>query len=130
MKTYKILIVEDEKPLREILRDKFQQEKFDVLEAKDGQEGLEMAMKESPDIILLDIVMPVMDGMTMARKIREAERKRNILVGNQIPIIFLTNLGDEGHQTSGQKEGIYNYLIKSNWPIESVVKQVKDKLEI
>lgn len=122
MKTYKILIVEDEKPLRDILVDKFKKEDFEVLEAADGEKGLKLALAENPDLILLDIVMPLMDGLRMAKKLREAN--------NQIPIIFLTNLSEEKYRTNGQKEGIYDYLVKSNWTIEAVVQKVKDRLGI
>ena len=69
----KILIVEDELSLREALAKKLVSENFEVLEAENGQIGLEVATREKPDLILLDIIMPVMDGMTMLKKLKENE---------------------------------------------------------
>ena len=69
----KILIVEDETPLRNAVSDILTFEGFGVLQAKNGQEGLDIALAEHPDLIVLDIMMPVMDGMASLRKIREDE---------------------------------------------------------
>lgn len=124
----KILIIEDERPLREALRDKLQKEGFDTLEAADGREGLELALKEEPNLILLDIIMPVMDGFTMAERLREEESKRNVLANNSIPIILLTNLSGVENMAEAQKHGIYTYLVKTDWKIENVVKKIKDTL--
>src|SRR5689334_6315852 len=89
MKTvHKILIVDDEKPLLEALTDKFTREKFSTFGASDGEEGLEVAKRIQPDIILLDIVMPKMDGMTMLKLLREEPW------GKDVPVILLTNLSD------------------------------------
>lgn len=126
--TKTILIVEDENPLRKALQDKLTQENFNVLEAKDGQEGLNIALEKKPDLILLDIVMPVMDGLTMSKKLREEERKEGKLSEGQIPIVFLTNLSDEKSLSSGQQEGIYDYLVKSSWTLDGIVKKINDKL--
>lgn len=126
----KILIVEDDDALRKVLTDKLGHENFDVVEAKDGQSGLEAARHEKPDFILLDIMMPVMDGFEMATKWREEEKQNKVPPPDQIPITFLTNLGDEAKLAEAQKKGFYNYLIKSNWKIEDVVKHIKDRLKI
>ena len=83
----KILVVEDEISLRKALADKFRREGFAVLEAKDGEEGLAVALKEQPHIILLDIVLPKMDGMTMLKKLRQENAW-----GKSVPVILLTNL--------------------------------------
>lgn len=83
-----ILIVEDEESLRSILMDKFRFEKFKVHGAKNGEEGLEKVMKIIPDIILLDIVMPKMNGMIMLRKMKD------IVAVKDIPVIVLSNLSD------------------------------------
>ena len=120
----KILIVEDEQDLRQTLVDKLTREGFDVLEAKNGEEGLKAALKEHPDLILLDIIMPVMDGMTMMKKIREDEW------GRGVPVIMLTNLSDIERVSEAVESGIYEYLVKSDWKIEDVVKKVKKKLGI
>ena len=125
--TKTILIVEDEDTLRNVLREKLEKENFSVLEAKNGQEGLDLALAKKPDLILLDIVMPVMDGLTMAKKIREEERKAGKLSEGQMPIIFLTNLSDEKTLSSGQQAGVYDYLVKATWTLDGIIKKIKDK---
>lgn len=70
-KEHTILIVEDDVPELNALRDKFTHEGFSILEAKNGEEGLATALREHPDLILLDIIMPVMDGMTMLVNLRK-----------------------------------------------------------
>ena len=117
-----ILIVEDETPLRMALRDKLVREGFSVLEAKNGQEGLAVAVHVHPDLILLDIVMPVMDGMTMLKELRADHW------GQNAKVIVLTNLSDNDKLADAMEQGSYDYLVKSNWTIESVVAKVKDRL--
>lgn len=120
----KILIVEDEQDLREALTDKLTREGFSVLEAKNGEEGLKVALAARPDLILLDIVMPVMDGMTMMKKLREENEW-----GKNVSIILLTNLSATDQIISGivEDEPAY-YLVKSDWKIEDVVKKVRERL--
>lgn len=119
----KILIVEDDLDLLEVLRKKFLMEKFDVLQAPNGMLGLEEAVSKHPDMILLDIIMPVMDGMTMLRKLREDSW------GKDVPVILLTNLSDESKVAEGMKHGVYDYLVKADWDIGDVVKKVRSKLK-
>ena len=121
-KDQKILIVEDENSVRRILVDKFTSEKFEVLEAKNGKIGLELALSEHPDIILLDVMMPVMDGITMLKKLR---LDSNI---QKIPVILLTNLNDGENINEVMNLGVYDYLVKADWKLEDVVKKVKEKL--
>jgi DNA-binding response OmpR family regulator len=121
--TKKILIVEDEESLLNVLVDKFTAEKFVVFSAKNGFEGLDIALKEKPDIILLDIVMPKMDGLTMLRELREDESGKNIKV------IILTNLSGEDSMAEAMDNGSFGYLIKSDWKIEDLVKKVEEKLK-
>lgn len=116
-KKQSILVVEDEVSLRNALRDKFVREGFDVFEARDGVEGLEVSLREHPDLILLDIVMPKMDGMTMLGKIRADAWGKNVKV------IVLTNLSDVGITYDS-----YDYLVKSDWKIEDVVAIVRERL--
>ena len=118
----KILIVEDEAPLLKILSDRFKQEGFMVLEALDGESGLQLALKEIPDLILLDIIMPKMDGMELLRKLRSNP------IGANIEVILLTNLGDSSKILEGKDLRVTDYLIKSNFKIDDVVKIVREKL--
>jgi two-component system, OmpR family, alkaline phosphatase synthesis response regulator PhoP len=116
----KILIAEDERSLLLLLQEEFTNEGFSVVTALDGEEGLAVAEKEKPDLILLDIRMPKIDGITMARKLKEA--------GNNTPIIFLTNLDDVEHTSKALEVNQTDYLIKSDWKFEEILEKVKAKL--
>lgn len=120
----KILIVEDELPLLKILTDKLSSEGFIIIGAKDGKEGLEFALKEAPDLILLDIMMPIMNGMEMLSRLRSNP------TGQKIPVILLTNLGETSTVLEAKELNIEDYLIKSNLKLEDVVKIVKEKLGV
>ena len=117
-----ILIVDDEPLLLNILADKFNQENFSVSLAKDGKEGLEKALTDHPQIILLDIVMPVMDGMSMLKKLRLDEWGKNAKV------IFLTNLSDANKIVESLHQDVSDYFIKSDWKLEDLVIKVKEKI--
>jgi len=119
---YKVLIVEDERSLLTVIAEKFRREGFIVFEATDGEEGLEAAAKNKPDIIILDIVMPSMDGLTMLKKVREYKW------GNNIPILILSNLSDPEQINKAAGRGVLEYLVKSNWGLEDVVEKVKQTL--
>ncbi len=120
----KILMVEDEAMLLQVLRDEFVNEGFNVVLAKDGAEGLEAALKEQPDLILVDILMPKMDGITMLQKIRQ---QPNLA---KIPAIVLTNLNDIKIVQQALESGAYDYLVKSDYNPKDLVKHVKEKLMI
>ena len=117
-----ILIIEDEKPTRRILKDKLKSNKFNILEAENGEEGLEISLKEHPDLILLDIVMPIMDGMTMLRELRKDKW------GKKAQIILLTNLADAEKMEESSQQNVSDYLIKTNWKINDLIKKIKSKL--
>ncbi len=121
-KNTKVLIVEDEQALLMILAEKFRREGFGVQTASDGEEGLSMALRYNPDIIILDIVMPSMDGLTMLKKLRENKK------GNNVPVLILSNLSDPEQINEATGRGRVEYLVKSNWGLEDVVKKVKETL--
>lgn len=116
----KILIVEDEKILLSLYKEKFELEGFLVVTAQDGEEGLLVTKQESPDLILLDIVMPKMDGLTMAQTLRDS--------GDQTPIIFLTNYDDVDRISKAMEIGPIDYLLKADWEPKDIVARVKEKL--
>lgn len=122
----RILIVEDDLPVLNALADKLAREGFGVLQAKDGEEGLGVANLEHPDLILLDIIMPKMDGLTMMKKLRAASAW-----GKSVPIIILTNLtADEESVNKSIAEGEPSfYLIKTNWSMSDVVDRVRETLK-
>lgn len=118
----KILVVEDETPLRDALKDKLVHDGFAVVEAKNGAEGMLLAESDKPDLILLDIIMPIKDGLTMLQELRESSWGKNI------PVILLTNLSDNEKVAAALEHGTYDYLVKSNWKIEDVVQRILERL--
>lgn len=120
----KILIVEDEPMLLKVLVDRFVQEQFTVVSAMNGKEGLAIALKEHPDIILLDLVMPVMDGMTMLRELRKDAW------GKIVQVLLLTNLSDPQKMSESIIRDVAGYLIKSDWKLDDLVTEVKRKIAI
>ncbi|TSC72060.1 MAG: two-component system, OmpR family, alkaline phosphatase synthesis response regulator PhoP, partial [Parcubacteria group bacterium Gr01-1014_48] len=117
-----ILIVEDEESLSRVLVDGLTQEDFATRTAKNGEEGLEVALREHPDLILLDIIMPVMDGMTMLDKLRKD------VWGKNAKIIVLTNLDSNEKIAESIRHGAYDYLVKTDWKIEDVIAKVRERL--
>ncbi|MDP2656072.1 MAG: response regulator [bacterium] len=119
---HKVLIVEDEAQLRHALRDRLMREGFNVLEANNGQEGLTAALVEHPDMILLDIIMPIMDGITMLTKLRENAWGKNARV------IILTNLSDNEKVAEAMENGSFDYLVKSDWKLEEIIEMIHERL--
>lgn len=121
-----ILIVEDERILREALIQQFSSNDFTVFSAVDGQEGLQKALDNHPDVILLDILLPAMDGMTVFKKLRQDAW------GRDARVIFLTNVDNAAKVAEGLTAGFngtYDYLIKANWTLEDIVAKVKTTLQ-
>jgi DNA-binding response OmpR family regulator len=104
MKSDRILIVEDERPMRTALEDVLSSEGYRVLSAADGQGGLERAIAEKPDLILLDIMMPKLDGYTVCAELRRLE--------NPVPILMLTAKGQVEDRVQGLDAGADDYLVK------------------
>ncbi len=117
----KILIVEDDEDFLFILKNKFTAEGFDIVTAKDGQDGIMVTEKEKPDLILSDVLMPKMDGITMAKTIKASNPG--------IPIILLTNIKDV-ETVMNAPQGTFDYLIKSDTRINEIVDKAKSKLSI
>jgi len=119
-----ILLIEDEMPTLEILYDRFTKEGFKVLKARDGENGLELALKEHPDLILLDIILPKVDGIEIIRKLRADNWGKDALV------IVLTNLSDIRTAADALENGVYSFIVKSSWKLEDLVEKVKEKLKL
>lgn len=101
-----ILVVDDEQDLLDLIEYNLRKEGFDVLRAEDGQEGIDMAREHAPDLILLDIMMPQMDGLEAVEIIRDDDEL------NHIPVIFLTARGDEKSEVEGLDKGGDDYITK------------------
>jgi DNA-binding response OmpR family regulator len=123
-KKKKILVIEDEATLQKALNDVLSQEGYDVSSALDGVRGLELATEEKPDLILLDIILPRMDGFEVLRKLKSDENTSNI------PVIILTNLSDINDIQKALDLGATTYLVKADFHLEDILKKVKETLGI
>ena len=118
----KILIVEDDPLLSKQLEDALRAEKFDVILATNGENGLATAFSQHPDLILLDIVMPKMDGLTMYKKLQEDAW------GRQVAVMILTAVTDKDRIVEAKQGGVYYYLIKENFEPRDVALKIKERL--
>ncbi|RLC38370.1 hypothetical protein DRH27_02405 [Candidatus Falkowbacteria bacterium] len=119
-----ILICEDEIPMLETLANKFRNEGFEVIEARNGEEGFKLALSKKPDLMLLDIVMPKLDGLSLMKKIRDNKW------GSDVPIVLLTNLSDAEKVSEAAKYGVYDFLVKTDWRLDDIVALVREKLDL
>ena len=118
----KILIVEDEPAMPKALVDEFSQEGCVVMKAEDGKVALELLSKDKPDVILLDLIMPKMNGIEVLDTVRAGSAW-----GKKVPIVILTNLSpNDSIMGSVTKNEPSYYLIKSDWKLYDVVQKVKD----
>lgn len=122
-KKIKILLIEDEEMLANMYEVKFKNEGYDLVKAMDGSLGLEMAKSVMPDFILLDIIMPKMDGFAVLKVLKEDTVTKNI------PVMLLTNLGQDEDVQRGKQLGAVGYLVKANITPSEVVAAVKRELE-
>lgn len=118
----KILIVEDDQILVKMYKTKFELEGYEVEAAYEGKEGLEKLEQFSPDLILLDLAMPEMDGFEFLKNLAKKER------WEKIPVVILTNLGQESDIKKAKELGAKDYLIKVNLTPKEVVKKIKKYL--
>lgn len=113
----KILIVDDDTFLSGIYATKLDLEGFQVVTAHDGEEGVKMAQKEHPDLILLDVLMPKLDGFEALKRLKADPTVKDT------PVIMLTNLGQKEDIEKGLEDGAVDYLIKAHFvPAEAVAK--------
>lgn len=118
----KIVIVEDEDALAQVLREKFEKEKFDVKIAVDGEAALPTIKSFMPDMILLDLLLPKKSGLDVLREIKSEEGAKDI------PVIILSNLGGDEDIKEGLSLGAKDYFVKTQHPINEVVDKVKESL--
>lgn len=119
----KVLIIEDESLQLDLLRRKVAELGFTVLEARDGEEGLESALKNHPDLILLDLIMPKMDGVTVLKKLREDGW------GKTAEVVILTNLSSAESVVKSVEHGVHDYLVKASYTLDDLMKIVDKKLK-
>lgn len=116
----KILFIEDEVKFQESFKDIFKAENFEIISAYDGETGIDLAKKERPNLILLDLILPKKNGFEVLKEIKEDEKISNT------PVIVLTNL--EGARDIEQviSRGANTYLVKANYTIDDVLNKIKD----
>lgn len=115
----KVLVAEDDAFLSKAYAAKLKKEKFEVILASDGDEVLNKIKAESPDIVLLDIVMPKKNGFDVLYEIKQGQKTK------EIPVVILSNLGQEEDIKRGKDLGADDYLIKSNIAIGDIVSKIK-----
>jgi len=119
----KILIAEDEEPIRAVMYDALVAEGFSVSVAGDGQEALVGVSEQKPDLILLDVLMPRMDGTAVLKELRSSEDTKHI------PVILLTNLDELDTVSRAVDADATDYIVKADWSIQDIVTKIKTKLK-
>jgi DNA-binding response OmpR family regulator len=118
----KILIIEDNAILSLTLDDNLAKEGFEVVRARDGDDGLAIALSTKPDLILLDILLPKMDGLTLLNELRKDAW------GKEVPVIVMSNLSTPGDIATATEGGVHAYFLKIDTRIEDVIKSIREKL--
>ena len=118
-----ILIVEDEEDLAQALKIKLEEVGFDTLIAYDGESGLRVALDRHPDLVLLDILLPGMDGMELLKQLRKDEW------GKKAVVILLTNVDDIETIAKVIEDEGYEYFVKTDWKMDEIVSKIQKKLE-
>ncbi len=120
-KSYHFLIAEDDPVLRDLYVRKFSRTEFSVSTAANGQEALQMIERDPPDLVILDLNMPVMDGFSVLEKLPKSRRT--------FPVIIITNFDDEQSRTRAESLSIDGYFVKKDMTIQSLVDMVDSLLK-
>lgn len=115
----KILVVEDDKFLRDLITQKLAREGYDVVSAVDGEDGIIKVKEHKPDIVLLDLILPGIDGFEVLAKIKEDEEL------SDIPVIILSNLGQRDDVDRGIKLGATDFLIKAHFTPSEIIEKIE-----
>ncbi len=118
----KILVVEDDKFLRELIMQKLIKEGYEIIEAKDGEEGVGKVREDKPDLVLLDLILPGIDGFEVLARIKSNPETSNV------PVIILSNLGQKEDVEKALNEGANDYLVKAHFAPDEIIKKVKTVL--
>lgn len=119
----KILIIEDDRYISKMYQLKLSLEGYDVQVAEDGKQGVEKVKEFMPDIILLDILMPELDGFEVLKIVKSDDTTKDI------PILIMSNLGQEDHVQKGMKLGAIGYIVKSQYTPSKVVEKIKSVID-
>ena len=118
----KILIIEDEKILAEMYQDKFSQEGYRVVLAFTSEEGIGLAKKEKPDLILLDILLPKENGVGFLKRLKETKGI------SQIPVVAFSNYDEPKTRKEAESLGVEAYLLKTDFTPQDLIKKIKEYL--
>ncbi len=118
----KIALIEDDKFLLGAMNDKLLREGFSVFTAVNGEGAMELIKKEKPDLVLLDLIMPVKSGFEVLEDLKNDNELKNI------PVIILSNLGQESDIEKGKELGAVDYLIKADFKMKEVIEKIKGHL--
>ena len=124
MDTKTILLVEDDKDLLNLMNKKLTEVGFKVASVETGRQALDYLKQEKPDLVLLDILLPDIDGLSVLNQIAADEETKFI------PVIILSNLADQGSVEQAAAIGEYEYLVKAKTDLNDVVEKIKQKLEV
>ena len=119
-----MLIIEDDLVLQKALTEYLVAEGFEVITASDGETGVNLAMTERPDLVLLDIVLPKKDGYTVLTEVRAGAETKHV------PIVLLTNLGSISDVEKALELGATTYLVKADYKLEEITAKVKEILKM
>lgn len=114
-----ILVIEDDPVLSVMYKTKLEAEGYTIIGANNGVDGLGAAKSNKPDLILLDIILPQLDGFSVLEELKEDAKTK------KIPVILLTNLGTDEDREKGQKLGAVDYLVKANFTPEQISLEIK-----
>lgn len=117
-----IILIDDDKILIEMYEKKITENNFLVITASNGKEGFELILKNKPDLIVTDLVMPIFDGFDLLEKIQHSEAKN-------VPVIAFTNLNDPKDIQEAIQKGFKEYWIKANYTPSQIVKKIKEILK-
>ena len=123
MKKAKILLVEDDKILSSVLYEELKEADFQVFQAFDGEVGLKLANSKKPDLILLDVLMPKLDGFSALASLKKSPATKDI------PVIMLTMLGSDEDLKKGLKLGATDYIVKSQHAVGEIIEKIKSFFE-
>lgn len=117
-----ILIVEDELSMQRALKNKLEQAGYEINTAVDGQEALDGIRSLKPDLVLLDLIMPKLDGISVLREVKKDDALRNI------PVVILTNLSTGDKVAEAMQLGTFDFLVKANYSLDDVLKKVRERI--
>ena len=117
-----VLIVEDEQSMQRALKNKLEHSGYTVVTANDGEGAVDALRSAKPDLVLLDLIMPKLDGISVLRQMKADDALRGI------PVVILTNLSSGDKVAEAMQLGTFDFLVKANYSLDDVLKKVNDRL--